>query len=464
MAYPASYRNRKGQSGYGPGFQRSGAGNFGRNSVGFPANDLRKPTVPPAKKTVPNTFFSKKAGRKLSRAFTRINRLKTVWDVINGLYKERPSVYIPPGSNWTILPGCDLAYKFPWTGPSCWVRTGLSSQSVNLCLNTIRACNARPNAGDFSNPASSVYNGSVVGRAFGYGPAVYNWEPGDQQRRVPDFLLWRPGNSSFHVDRDNGPPELMPRRVDWSPWQMPGAPMPSRRRTSPNPAVDPEAQPIMRPEVQPRAVPRWAVPYRRPNIYRAPSMQSQRGNSVAPLEDFVPRPIGSVISIGPDGVTVASSPPHVRRPPTTREKELKGNFTSAKVGLWYRVVKTGIDNVTEALDFLGLLYDEIPFNEKLKWMRDNHIAKGQKITPLQMGQMVYDLWQHIDPWSAIVAFAEMEVADVFYGYLGRMVGRNVPGGQRGPWDTVAQNMIYEARDRYGNDWLDQYRSLSERKE
>ena len=172
----------------------------------------------------------------------------------------------------------------------------------------------------------------------------------------------------------------------------------------PWPALDPLALPIAQPAPRPRPIPRRLIPGRRPNPFRAPGEQPQRGPA------SVPHPArGLAVEVGKDSRPQPIIRPRARPKPHTKERKfmLALNPRSG-LGLLYNAA-------SEGKDFVECFYEALP--KELQKLR------GWDHTIPNMLRVVWDNFDKIDWEAAFQNLVENEIEDRLFGMLGKAVGK-----------------------------------------
>lgn len=277
--------------------------------------------------------------------------------------------------------------------------------------------------------------------------------PGVVPNNVNHMILWEKYD----------PPVLLPqKRVKWlftrpagvttEPYYEPG----NAGRNSPQkgyygrpagrgmprwqPSVDPLPIPPHQPMPVPHPIPYDMIPHFGKNPNRSRTEQTERGHEYNPRPRA--RPIGR------------NQPPKGR----TKEKKIKGAIPKAVFKL--------IGGFTEWLDFMNAMYKALPSQYKQGYYELHYYNKqtGQIETywkkrwnPSQT-QRMEDVWNHVDKIPLDRAFEEWasnQISDVAWatigntaGGAGQPVGNTGRGWTTGPWDTVGQDVIYDAANHY----------------
>jgi len=192
--------------------------------------------------------------------------------------------------------------------------------------------------------------------------------------------------------------------------------------------LDPMEQPIGLPRGTPTPVPYKLQPYRQHNPYRSPIEQSHRGNFVPGTPrlrpDEVPLlfpaiTVGSTTSSNAapiSSVSLAHSGSHQLRPPEDRKtKERKVRVAGAG-----QVINV-VNNVTEVIDLIEVLYDAIPENHKVRYNGTRYVKRDVSVP--EMLEVIYKNWGQLDVPEALAGFISNEIEDRLYGAIGRVGGK-----------------------------------------
>lgn len=229
------------------------------------------------------------------------------------------------------------------------------------------------------------------------------------------------------------------------------------------PMLDPEALPIGQPVPTPEALPYGLVPYRQPNIWRGRTYQTQFGNGLPAVRDVQEHTTGRVISVDPSG-RVEVQPvtrKHDRNPPvktrTTIERKVYLR-AAGKASKLYRIANFGLGTATEALDFLAMLYDQVPQEAKTAWISRN-VRRGDKLDIYDIITMVVLNLDQIDVATAIVAYGKMQLEDVLWAQYGRLVAKSTPIGGTGVHDQITEALDIPLPSAIPSDWSARYDRL-----
>lgn len=199
--------------------------------------------------------------------------------------------------------------------------------------------------------------------------------------------------------------------------------------------------PMLVPEVQipivsvsePVPAPRYQdVPKIHRNPIPIPSFPVFVQPSTAPVRpDIKPSQIpvisrGEAVVTRPNGVPRLSSagsgsnpPPHDLRPPRKNEREAKvraKGFATAAQAVRFA------NHVTEALDFVDVLYDALPNRLKPRYKDTRFVQKN--VSPHVKMELIYKHWNKINPAEAIKGHLIETAKDVIFGRIGQGIRRN----------------------------------------
>jgi hypothetical protein len=271
-------------------------------------------------------------------------------------------------------------------------KTGAENYMVaaaNNCGNTI----ALP----ASNWDSGVYNGN--------GWWYVNFTAVKNPFAFPGWFI-APATALYQMSKTGQP--TMPPRPEWLPevplspaiWVPPAVPMV-------NPAVDPMALPIGKPVAVPRPLPWRAVPARRPNPYRNPREQTQRGYAVPvqPRGSEYPA-AGPTLELSPHGTKQIKPEHQFAKPPSgTKERKFASGLRIALIG--------GVNAVTETKDAVEAIHEALP--KKVQAKRNGHLDPSLQA---MMGA-IYDNFDELDVPQAIQNLIANQIEDAIIGRANR---------------------------------------------
>lgn len=452
MAYPVSYRrSASGAGGFRPGAGRkSGKSGF---KMPKPSNDNWRPPANDNFRRAPRiprgAGAALKAAGRLSPLYRAYQAFKT-FQQLSQLLGEVPAGYEVPG-DWTLCNAHSACSVVP--DGHYWMSGFACSTASSACLAGQATLAALPGTTPSAPPSTNRDQKIVFVRKTNgdWGTSAFRcvWtrmfvrptqpaspnEPAPYYRQAQDPIYW---------------PETYPD----------GQVM-----------LDPEAQPIGQTVPAPKALP-WALAaQRQPNPWKSAAYQSQWGYGAKSRPSVQDVSVGRVISVDPSGrVSVKpTSRPHLRvRPARSRTTYERKVFLRArgKVGKLYFVSNMALGAVTEALDFLGILYDLVPQEAKTAYVR-RHVVKGTKLDVYDIAAMVALNIDKIDVAQAIVDYGKMQLSDMAWAKFGQAYARATPIGTTGPFDSPAdfvgldpvKNLDIKEVNRIPSDWAARYDSV-----
>lgn len=210
-------------------------------------------------------------------------------------------------------------------------------------------------------------------------------------------------------------------------WGRPGKYVPPPLWNDPYafPQIEPHRKPIGRPEPLPISLPRWILPYQRPDPWNPRQYPDTPQNGPVKFPDTRT----PVISYG-GGTNQrprVSQQTVARKPPKAGEKEKKFQGASEATIRFFRRASKAKEFATELDDFIDSIFEALP----KKVQKD---LKGRK-TPQEKIKLIYDNWDKID-W-------EKAVKNIAYNHFeDKVVGRALAYSDkaakaRGSTNTIA---------------------------
>lgn len=221
------------------------------------------------------------------------------------------------------------------------------------------------------------------------GDLIRNWYRPDEGVESDPAPAWLPGSEPWALPL----PEPAPLPMVW-PW----------------PSLDPFSLPVEAPMPgQPRAVPyRW-LPRLRPNPWRSPTEQTQRGPVTAPRDQ-----VRSGTEFRPNERPRPAARPRLR-PPGVGVKERKAEVRGA-VQAVHTFSSRVFGETTEFIDAIDAFYEALPedFQKRQRAMRH---GKAPKLTDKLA--LLYRHWNDVDLNKAIDNLVLNQIEDKLVGKVGQ---------------------------------------------
>lgn len=446
MAYPVSYRR---SAGGGAGFQGRTARDFSKKiRLPKPSNDDWRPPANDNVRRVPPRIprgagaALKRAGR-LSPAYRLFQNFKTAAEIMQML-GEVPAGYEVPG-DWTLCKAYSACSVVP--DGHYWASGSTCNNAVSTaCLSGQATLQALPGTTPSAPPSTNRDQKIIFVRKtkgdWGMSGFRCTWTRMYVRPSIPAV-----GDPAPYY-REAQDPLYWPEHI------FEGQPM-----------LDPEALPIGQTVPVPQALP-WALAaQRQPNPWRSSAYQSQWGYGPARAPRIEDVSMGRIISVDPSGrVDVRpTTRPHLRVKParsrTTIERKVYLR-SAGKASRLYRVANIGLGTVTEALDFLGVLYDLVPQQAKTDYV-SRHVVRGTKLDIYDIMYMVATNIGDIDVAQAIVNYGKMQLEDIAWAKYGQLVAKSTPVGGTGVHDQVTEFLDIKMPKVLPSDWSARYERLEQ---